>query len=1220
MSNVNAIQNKILELSGGAFERLFDAYVYKKFGFNNIQTLGVQTGTDKTTKGTPDSYVITEGKKYILITCGSVTDDTPKKIRADILSCFNKAKLDLDKDKIQKLICGHISSNIHIEQFEDLRSMLGEIEVELIGIGTISHDLAYKYPNLAKEYLNVSVDTHQIFNIEDFVSNCDKSKINAPIDCDFFYRENELAEIIESVKSNEITIVIGVSGVGKTRVVLEACRKCELEGWRVLCVKSNGNLLYDDIRYYVDQEGEYLLFFDDANLIKGFEGILDYVLSLSEKYKVRMIFTVRDYAKKHVTKVTFKHVKPKLIKIDEFRDEEIANILRNNLNIDDHLSLKRITDIACGNVRVAMLAGLKLINSGLPAIRNATDVFQNYYGEIMSQTTLVKEDILFLCVISITGPIRMRDNALYRELMDRLLPDLDSDSLLQKLYGLELVDWFKDEIVNTSDQSFGDYVLYYVFYEKKLFPLRDLILLAFPKYREKVLYVINTLLKKFLTEDLRDFVGKQINEAWDTAPSAYENAYLEVFYQVNPIKSLLAIKNVVVNDEHKEFNFTIRDLEGKKNNNTIQTPIIEILSGYKYLECFDEALELLFAYLEKRADLFMDFYHAIINNTLYDEKSYYHKYSQEALLLSELWNRCDNGNNYVFTLLYIFVAEYALATEFRYLEEGRKHRNVTFCKSTTVLTNEMKDIRSGIWRALFKLRKDGRYKEKIDELITKRHVNGLYEDVTKEYVIFDFDQIYPFIKDDIDFINAKVLGMYREDALCLKMEVDNRMLRANENEYYRIFNLLTREHEIGRSIREDEIIRKKAISDEILNYSNTDFHKLFEACKYICKVESKNVWDLDSGINIVFELLEEDEEKYKKVLDIFFSCGAPGISYYKNRIVQYMMYHYGYFDSKALLCKYEFESKNAWLYVIWEGMSEESVSKEIAADFEIFIRENERVIPDPYTLSKYVKLNPVLKNYMLDKLDKNPSAGAIFLRGCFRDENVARIVDLFEEKIDLLCEIYINALDSDVDDNGNMFFALYDRNPEIWERYVEWLKEHHRYDGSEQHIMDRMWETQEYSERISLALDSLDDGGFIYINEIAKLIFHTCGNKTTDEKKKKWLVEQLETRSKNLKRCKSLINIVAIVYPEWEVDYVLEFLKYNKNIDDFKELYFFSMESSWSGSQIPLINGEIEFLMKLSNGIKGIEFLEHKVYLATLISNKEKYKDEVELREYLENA
>ena len=54
MNNVNSIQNAIMQLEGGAFQKLFDAYLYKKYKFNNIQTLGVQTGTNKPTKGTPD--------------------------------------------------------------------------------------------------------------------------------------------------------------------------------------------------------------------------------------------------------------------------------------------------------------------------------------------------------------------------------------------------------------------------------------------------------------------------------------------------------------------------------------------------------------------------------------------------------------------------------------------------------------------------------------------------------------------------------------------------------------------------------------------------------------------------------------------------------------------------------------------------------------------------------------------------------------------------------------------------------------------------------------------------------------------------------------------------------------------------------------------------------------------------------------------------------------
>ena len=41
MSNINIIQNKIMELDGGEFQKLFDEYLYKRNGFSNIQTLGV---------------------------------------------------------------------------------------------------------------------------------------------------------------------------------------------------------------------------------------------------------------------------------------------------------------------------------------------------------------------------------------------------------------------------------------------------------------------------------------------------------------------------------------------------------------------------------------------------------------------------------------------------------------------------------------------------------------------------------------------------------------------------------------------------------------------------------------------------------------------------------------------------------------------------------------------------------------------------------------------------------------------------------------------------------------------------------------------------------------------------------------------------------------------------------------------------------------------------
>lgn len=113
MSKINIIQNAIKEMEGGSFQKLFDAYLFKKYNFKNIQTLGVQEGTNKTTKGTPDSFVVDEDEKYILIMYGTVIEKAFDKIKRDnvdfnefIVLCrelHEKELIDLYADEAAKI-------------------------------------------------------------------------------------------------------------------------------------------------------------------------------------------------------------------------------------------------------------------------------------------------------------------------------------------------------------------------------------------------------------------------------------------------------------------------------------------------------------------------------------------------------------------------------------------------------------------------------------------------------------------------------------------------------------------------------------------------------------------------------------------------------------------------------------------------------------------------------------------------------------------------------------------------------------------------------------------------------------------------------------------------------------------------------------------------------------------------------------------------------------
>lgn len=186
-----------------------------------------------------------------------------EKIKKDLLSCFDKDKVQIDESKIKKIVCAYSSTNIHVDQQEELRQIISGISIEMIGLSTISHDLLVNYPFLAAEYLNIQVDTHQIFSISEFIEVYDKNGMNAPLDMDLCYREKE--KLCATIASSEITLVTGGSGVGKTRLVIEVCKQFERNGWNALCVRNNGELLYNDMQYYISDEGKYVLFIDDAN-------------------------------------------------------------------------------------------------------------------------------------------------------------------------------------------------------------------------------------------------------------------------------------------------------------------------------------------------------------------------------------------------------------------------------------------------------------------------------------------------------------------------------------------------------------------------------------------------------------------------------------------------------------------------------------------------------------------------------------------------------------------------------------------------------------------------------------------------------------------------------------------------------------------------------------------------------------------------------------------
>ena len=86
------------------------------------------------------------------------------------------------------------------------------------------------------------------------------------------------------------------------------------------------------------------------------------------------------------------------------------------------------------------------------------------------------------------------------------------------------------------------------------------------------------------------------------------------------------------------------------------------------------------------------------------------------------------------------------------------------------------------------------------------------------------------------------------------------------------------------------------------------------------------------------------------------------------------------------------------------------------------------------------------------------------------------------------------------------------------------------------------------------------------------------------------------------------------------MEFILEFLKQNKSLEFFKQLPLFSSTELCIGSEVPRIIEKIDFLEKLKSNLNGLDYMHHKKYIEVWKRGLEKNKEEVEKKEYIENA
>lgn len=226
ISEIEAAIRAIIDV--GTFQNLCNEILRREINAP-ITSLGSQSGTNKTTFGTPDAYFYKDDK-YVFVEYTTTENESTRlfnKINSDLEKCFDENSTKIPLSKIEKIIYCHTSSNLSPEYTEQIQNKCHEknVVLEIWGINELAHKIKDKYPAIAQDYLHLDIGNGQIFDLLSFIKKYDYNETAASLETKFLYRENELVAINKSINENKITVLTGSPGVGKTRLAIELLNK-----------------------------------------------------------------------------------------------------------------------------------------------------------------------------------------------------------------------------------------------------------------------------------------------------------------------------------------------------------------------------------------------------------------------------------------------------------------------------------------------------------------------------------------------------------------------------------------------------------------------------------------------------------------------------------------------------------------------------------------------------------------------------------------------------------------------------------------------------------------------------------------------------------------------------------------------------------------------------------------------------------------------------------
>lgn len=476
MSKYTAISQALLRIDEAKFQiicNLFLSLDYK----GDIKSPGTVAGKLKTRKGKPDAYIRLENDTYILAeyTTKDKSDSEKafiKKLETDLKDCKKTEILGIRPDQVNKIvIC--CNSVITSDLEKHLVNLAHPFKLRLLDIHSLTTFLITRGKSIARDELQINFGTNQILNKNEFLEHYHKKNLATRLDTVLFGRENDRFHLLKALKENDIIIIRGSAGVGKSRLALQVIDDFieEEPEYRPFYIFSKNDNITEDLIEVINDYPSGIFLIDDANRqIDNFLRLIARQLETNSS-QIKIVLTVRDYAFEQIKKAYnssgfFVHI------LQSLTEHNLRDILvNNNFIYNDSSLLNRIINISKGNPRLAIMAAITAWNSTDSNLLNdVSSIYDAYFQSIIDDKE-VFNDPLFLKSLGLLSYFNALDmeSAHAKEILNTFGFNYENFmSTVDLLHDMELVEIYETYTIKITEQVLATYFFYNVFIKKKL--------------------------------------------------------------------------------------------------------------------------------------------------------------------------------------------------------------------------------------------------------------------------------------------------------------------------------------------------------------------------------------------------------------------------------------------------------------------------------------------------------------------------------------------------------------------------------------------------------------------------------------------------------------------------------------------------------------------------------------------------------------------------------